>query len=383
MFTFEFRILRFLYVLCEGGMINSSSGFFIKLSLFVWLFFFPLSSYTEAQTLPKQPRLIRILSIDGGGIRGVIPATILQHIESRLLPGLRIADCFDIIAGTSTGGIIALMLTTPNKNKKAKFTAAEICELYTNFGKNVFSVSFWHFLTSGNGWWGAKYSADTLEEYLEKYFEGSCLADCLTDVVVSAYELEKSKTFFFTTYAAKKNHVHNYYIRDIARATSAAPTYFTPATIVNKTTKDSLTLIDGGIAANNPALAATVHAIEMFGHDIEFFVVSLGTGTTNGAISSNPLKEEIETAGLIGWASRIVSTIMCAVSDTTNYEMYHALSHKKKQYYRFQPILEPQHAEMDNADSDNIEALRAYANRLINGMQKEIMEIVKTLNTPR
>ncbi len=331
----------------------------------------------------NQPRkVVRILSIDGGGIRGIIPALVLKHIESRLLSGRRIADCFDIVAGTSTGGLIALMLTVPSKDKRPKYSAAEIVDMYEELGQQVFSQSLWQLIRSGDGWWGAKYSAHALEDFLASYLGNASLKDVVTNVIVPAYEIELDKTFFFKSSRAKKEPAQDCLLRELARATSAAPTYFSPASLIDGTGNRKLTLIDGGMGANNPSLAAAVYAMEIFGMDIDFFVVSIGTGTNYGAITKNISREDVESAGIIGWAPKIISTLMHAVDDITNYEMWYVFNHNKQQhhYFRLQPILEAQHTYLDKAEPEDLQALKKAADRMIRENQEVINEIVRTLN---
>ncbi|RLM59107.1 patatin-like protein 1 [Panicum miliaceum] len=91
----------------------------------------------------KQGRVLTVLSIDGGGIRGLIPATILARLEAQLQekdgPDARIADYFDVVAGTSTGGLIAAMLTAPGKDNRPLFAAKDISQFYLENGPKIFS----------------------------------------------------------------------------------------------------------------------------------------------------------------------------------------------------------------------------------------------------
>lgn len=350
------------------------------------LFLFSLISNAISQQIQPPPtkKCVRILSIDGGGIRGVIPATVLNYIESRLVSGRRIADCFDIIGGTSTGGIIALLLTTPDQNNHPKYSTKDICYIYEEFGKNVFSQSLWQFIKSGNGWWGPKYASESLEEHLKIYFGEVKLRNVLSNVIIPAYEIELDKTFFFKSSRARREINQDIYITDLARATSAAPTYFTPAIVKDCSQQRTLHLIDGGIAVNNPTLAATVYAVEIYGPDIDFFIVSLGTGTNYGAETKNISNEDVKTSGLIGWAHRIVPMMMYAVNDITNYEMRYVFNHsQRRKYYRFQPILESENIDMDNADLENIKILKQHAEDLILQQQEELSEIIQILNMPK
>ncbi|MBW8309257.1 MAG: patatin-like phospholipase family protein [Candidatus Paracaedibacteraceae bacterium] len=341
---------------------------------------YPLPLLANPSAPPR--KVVRILSIDGGGIRGIIPALVLKHIESRLLCGRRIADCFDIIAGTSTGGLIAIMLTAPNEDKRPKYSAHEIVDIYEELGQQVFFSSLGQLIKSGNGWWGAKYSAHDLEEILASYLGDMCLKDVVTNVIVPAYEIELDKTFFFKSSRAKKEPAQDCLLRDLARATSAAPTYFSPASLIDGTGNRKLTFIDGGIGANNPSLSAAVYAMEIFGMDIDFFVVSIGTGTNYGAATNNISREDVESSGIIGWAPKIISTLMHAVDDITNYEMWYVFNHNKQKhcYFRLQPILESEYTYLDKADPENLQVLKKVADRMIKENEEVINEIVRTLN---
>ena len=135
--------------------------------------------------------IVPVLSIDGGGIRGIIPVTILTHIEKKL--GYPIAKCFDVITGTSTGGIIALALNVPDSNGNPKFTAHELINLYKNDGDKIFEKSIWITITTFGGWTGPKYSAKNLELILNKYLQDTTLSQSLSDVVIPAFDLNKNK----------------------------------------------------------------------------------------------------------------------------------------------------------------------------------------------
>jgi len=110
--------------------------------------FNPSPSFSKAKR-------VKILSIDGGGIKGIIPGLILQNQEARLKNGKSLIDCFDMITGTFTGGIIVLMLNTRGKDSKPKYKASDIVELFIKLGKEVFQYSLWRKIRSG---WGGRAS---------------------------------------------------------------------------------------------------------------------------------------------------------------------------------------------------------------------------------
>ena len=194
---------------------------------------------------------MNVLSVDGGGIRGLIPAMVLANLEERT--GKRTAELFDLIAGTSTGGIIALALTVPGEDGEPRWTANDLVDLYLTEGPRIFHHSIGRLLESGLGLLDEKYDARPLEDALKKYLGEAMISHAVTDVMVTSYDLEHRKPFFFKTDRAKVKPEHDWLMREAARATSAAPTYFEP----EKLTADGevFALCDGGVFANNPAMS--------------------------------------------------------------------------------------------------------------------------------
>lgn len=334
-------------------------------------------------SLPAK-RLIKILSIDGGGVRGIIPASILENLESRLPENRHLAEYFDIISGTSAGGILALMLTVPNAQGKLEYTASDIAKESLALSNAVFSRSFWHILKSGGGWFGAKYDEDPLKTNFQRYFQDKKLSQTITNVIVPAYEIEQNKTFFFKSKRARNELAQDCYIRELAYATSAAPTYFRPAQLTDGTGKRVLTLIDGGVSANNPTLAAAIHAIEIYGADIDLFIVSIGTGTKYGATENKVSYKDVRASGKLGWANEIVNLLMYSADAIVDYEMYYVLNfHKPQYYFRFQTVLEPENSDMDNITKENIAALKKAADDLINKNEQELAYIASVLKGGR
>ena len=213
--------------------------------------------------------LFTILSIDGGGIRGIIPAMVLAEIERRT--GRRIAEMFDLIAGTSTGGILALGLTVPeeqNRNRP-KYEASQLVSFYEEDGKEIFH-SFWQDVVSLHGLMEERYPSEPIEGVLRKYLgEETKLSQALTEILITSYEIETCRPYFFTRRKARAKRGERFDPRmwEVARATTAAPTYFAPFQI--KRSKRShlppLTLIDAGVFVNNPTLCAYMEAVACTG----------------------------------------------------------------------------------------------------------------------
>ena len=118
--------------------------------------------------------MYKVLSIDGGGIRGVIPAVLLSHLEKKT--GKSVSEMFDLIVGTSTGGILAAGFTVRNSKGKAKHSADDMLKLYSDDGRDIFARSTWRGVTSAWGVFDEKYSHEPLEKLLHKYLGNAILS---------------------------------------------------------------------------------------------------------------------------------------------------------------------------------------------------------------
>lgn len=302
---------------------------------------------------------MKILSLDGGGIKGIIPALILEKLEKETQKP--ICELFDLIAGTSTGGLIALALSVDNGKGKPKFSAAEVVELYTKNGASIFDRSRWHRIKSGGNLTDEKYQKDKFKELLEDYFGSNTLRETLTEVLITSYETERRIPWLFKSKKAKdlKKKDKNFKLTDVALATSAAPTYF-EAHKLELGADDYLSLIDGGVYANNPALCAYVDAKSMFGaKDGEIQLVSLGTGQHTRKL----MFDDIKDWGLIKWAQPVLSCVFDGVSDTVDYQLSKILP--SKNYFRFQTELHEGNDDMDDVSAENLRSLRLEAEKIL------------------
>ncbi|TYI21165.1 hypothetical protein ES332_A06G018600v1 [Gossypium tomentosum] len=217
----------------------------------------------EQLPAPIYRNLTTVLSIDGGGIRGIIPGIILGFLESELqkLDGedARLADYFDVIAGTSTGGLVTAMLTCPNDKNRPLFAAKDIKDFYLTNCPKIFPQPgcplFSQTTKVLKALSGPRYDGKYLHYIIKKKLEGKRLNETLTNVVIPTFDIKLLQPVIFSSFQVKKNPTLNALLSDICIATSAAPTYL-PAhyfkTIVFKRKKRENNLIDGGVAANNP-----------------------------------------------------------------------------------------------------------------------------------
>lgn len=317
---------------------------------------------------------ICILSLDGGGIRGIITCVILKYIEEHLQefdhPHAKIGDYFDLIAGSSTGGLIASMLLFPHESGScAKYSIQQAFELYTEKGESIFKSSLWEKITNPLGFFDEKLSEEALEKELLQFFGDLTLRDFIKPCLITSYDMETRKAKLFNTIEARSSKTENFFVRDICRATSAAPTYFEPARI-KSFFGQWFTLIDGGIYANNPALCAYAEARKIpFGDFLktnqkknyprlkDMIMISIGTGDVKKSYKYGDYKDAMK----ISWIEPIIGMLLSSNAETVNYQisqMYNTLSGKdKKNYYRLEPSLRDASAKMDDADKENIEHL--------------------------
>lgn len=312
--------------------------------------------------------LVKVLSIDGGGIRGIIPAMVLSRIEA--LTNKRTSDMFDLIAGTSTGGIIALGLTTPDINGEARYSAEDLLEMYEEYGSKIFHRSVWKKIGSGWSLLEEKYSTKGLEEVLNEYFEDTRLRDALTNLIIPGYEIEGRFPWFFRSIRAQASEHYDFPMSQVARAASAAPTYFEPEKIVSTDMVDYYALIDGGVFANNPGMCAYVEAKTMFPEVDDVLIVSLGTGELTRRIDYEKAKDW----GIAQWAHPILNVVFDGVSDTIDYQLKKLLPHRdfQQRYFRFQCRLDSGDDDLDDASRENIRALKKEADEMIEAMDSDI-----------
>jgi len=311
----------------------------------------------------------KILAIDGGGIFGIVPAVLLQKLEE--MTKKPISHHFDMISGTSTGGIVALCLNKPNSKGKPAMTAEDTTNMYIERGEEIFTRSFWYKITSGNGWKNSKYGSKYIDKVLKETFGDFKLSECIKPTMVTSYNIESRSPFFFKSWYAPDRYDYNAYA--VARATSAAPTYFSTAIAKNLIDGSEQHLIDGGIFANNPSMCAYAEAKRLWPTEA-ILVVSMGTGSLNTPISSGTVKN----AGLIKWAPHIFSAMMDGVQDAVDYQLDKSLL--KKNYYRFQKELFGLNDAMDDASKKNVKAIRDFAEQMAEDFKPNLESLAGALN---
>jgi predicted acylesterase/phospholipase RssA len=310
----------------------------------------------------------RVLALDGGGIRGLIPAEVLKEIETHT--GRRIADMFDLVAGTSTGGLIALGLTKPDANGKPAFSASDMCDIYLNQGATIFPHSIFQDVKTLHGLADARYPAGPLEGVLAQHFGDTMLSQALTEVVIPSYDISAPGPYFFKRFYAK-NQTERWDTKMalVARATSAAPTYFDPAVIPSTDGHSDHALVDGGTFANNPTLSAYVDALWLKKDIPRVVVVSIGTGLAPQTPGSGPIPiaaNDVGDFGLVKWARPLLEVVLDGVPKAVEYQM-NAITDASADlgYYRLQSDLPTASHALDDGSPENCAKLVADAKTLI------------------
>ena len=286
---------------------------------------------------------MKVLAIDGGGIRGLIPALVLAEIESRT--GRRMADMVDLIAGTSTGGIIACALAKPSP-----MPASQIARIYEDEGPEIFSRSLLKKITSVGGFIDERYSSDGLVSTLERHLGDTHMTEATIPLLLTAYDTTGRAIRFMRS----EGEGSDLTMALAAQATSAAPTYFEPVPI------GSQTLVDGGVFAINPAMCAYAEVAGKLD-----LLLSLGTGS-----HTRPLPyKEIKDWGQIEWARPILDVVFDGGQDAVDFQLGALVDGS---YVRLQTELVEASDDLDDASADNLAALRREAERLIAARSADI-----------
>ena len=287
----------------------------------------------------------RILSLDGGGIRGLYTAVLLKRL-AQIVPGF--TDRADLLAGTSTGGILALGLAKG-------ISTQDLVDLYKNNGAAIFSRSVWREVRDLSDVFGAKYDNRELVQIIQTTFGAGDLRALLPrHVLIPSFDLDNQalppairtwKPKFFHNYEGPQSD-GDQKIADVALRTSAAPTYFPVYQ----------GYVDGGVVANNPSMAALAQALDSATgnqHLKDLRLFSISTGGSSQIVSGDRLDW-----GLAQWAHALANMVIEGMMGVADYECARLLGNN---YFRLSPVLQPS-IPLDSAASIN--DLIAHANQV-------------------
>lgn len=309
-------------------------------------------------------KLVRVLSLQGGGIRGYIELVFLSELEKQTK--LPICRLFDLVGGTSIGGMLACALTTPcNYTKKdPRFSASYLRDNFLTLADEIFSKSWWSSLFE---LWKPKYTDEGIRSVAMDMFLDITFDKSLVPTMIPAYDAMEYKPMFFKSWREEQG---IFYTSDVTLATSAAPTYF-PAHVFQSLDGKSFHCFDGGLAVNDPSYCLALEARKLFGNNCNLKVISLGTGKLGTS-----LLNESQTAGILDWSKKIVDVLIDGEMGVVDYLMQKEYG---KDYSRWNPLIKPEYKSLDVLTSSIIDYFDAVVLDMIEKRKDEFSSLATTL----
>jgi uncharacterized protein len=288
----------------------------------------------------------QVLSLDGGGIRGIFSAALLAGLEKDL--GRPTLGHFDLVVGTSTGGLIAAALG-------AGMTPEEIVDLYAAKRETIFPGP--RRLRSVRQLVRPKYSATRLRALLREVFGSRLLGESRVPLVIPSYDLGENSVYLFKTpHHERLKRDWRVPLWEVAAATSAAPAFFRAFSLPD----DHVRLIDGGVWANNPAMVGVVEAVSVFGQPLDTIrVLSLGT-----TADPRTRRRKLDNGGLLQWvrSPNVVDVLLTGQSVGAFAQVQHLIP--RHHAHRLDPQAPASLTRMDAADARDLKAKAAFHSRL-------------------
>lgn len=330
---------------------------------------------------PKPQSTTHILSIDGGGIRGVIPATIICYLEEQIQlhthsPEARISDYIDLMAGTSTGGILVCLYLTPDSQapKRARLNAEAVLHHYMQDSHAIFDRNLLP-NSRNKEQFCQKYNTNVLASRLQETIGKDIkMSQLIRPCLIPAYDLVQASPCFFSSNAVQIETSKDFYAWEIAKASSSAPILFQPTALFNQSQEQLL--VDGGLFAKNPSMYAYLEA-QKEGLDApeKITLISIGTGIVR---QQHPI-EQMRRKGSIGWMKPLLDITTSTSADLVVQQMKQLCEINQHHYFRIEPELRLANDSLDDASEENLQALLLDGLRYIEANKTMLDEIVQTL----
>lgn len=339
----------------------------------------------------KKKRVFTILCIDGGGIRGIVPARILQEIEERT--GKPVAELFDMVGGPSTGAIVAAGLTVPDPDEpgKPKHSALELKNFYYQFGPKIFPEMRFKSIRKLSS--NVMYDPKPLEDALQHNLGDAKMKDALTHLMIPATDIKNFRPVWISHFKGQKDMSPEGWgsmpMKDAVRASTTAPTYF-PSKYYKTTPNEDMpnvthrhALIDGGFFAGNTMRRMMTQARKLAPPDAEIVMVHVGTGDVDHSLSP----EEFNKLGPIGLVSKGNGNLLISLVTSMNAidienDVREELGDR---LVSFDGLInrditpDDPTSTMDDASLENLKALEKFAERIIKENNTEMDRLCKIL----
>ncbi|KAJ7524688.1 hypothetical protein O6H91_17G016600 [Diphasiastrum complanatum] len=326
----------------------------------------------ETSPVDQSRSKVCLLAIDGGGMRGIIAATVLVHLEEALKrksgnPKARIKDYFDIAAGTSVGGLLVSFLFAGDENGHPIFTAEESFKFMIEKGKDIFKFRrAQRVFASLRGLFSPKYSTQFWESVLQTLFirngEAITMRDTLKPLIIPGYDLATAGPVVFKTADAIDSPSWNFRLWEVIRATSSVPGLWKPARLTSVDGTNSFAAVDGGLVLNNPTGVAVNHILnnkrEFLSvnsiHDM--LILSIGCGQFDRTYEYR----KVHRWGSLQWFKPIAKIIIDSWADMVDFAICTMYGKDQDNYLRIQVTGLPDQAvsEVDDPSSRNVEKLK-------------------------
>lgn len=310
-----------------------------------------------------------VLSIDGGGMKGIVSAIVLVELENQIKEytgqdKVYLSEYFDLIAGTSTGSILAAFLLCPNDKNKPKFTAQDALTLYIEKGSLMFETNFFYKLRTLNGLLGPRYKNIAFKKELTRYFGTIKTKDLLCPCLLTSYNTQTRESYFFNSLSCLKREHYNYYLSDAVLASTAAPTYFKPS--CTKSYGSCIDcLIDGGVFANNPSLCALTEALKLEDTNSLSDIMLLSIGNVRSTQTYS--YKQVSHWGILKWGLPLLDIFMDGSEQTVHYQIKKLFANLgiSNQYLRILATVPEDVPSMDSTSLESIKRLIAIGEELV------------------
>lgn len=313
-------------------------------------------------------RPIRILTLDSGGIRGIISAYSLMYLEKK--SGKPISELFDLIVGVSTGAVQAAMLTIPNAKHQPRYSAEQVLAYYEHDAPAMLQPSLWWRVRSLGGLIKPKTNTSQIYQGIQQETQNLKLSDLLSHVIILTYDLNNARFVKLDNLEAAADPSKNFRLTDAVYSAISAPIAIAPREITNLPDTKKYLLVDGGLANTNPAASALLIASRLY-PDRPKYLLSLGNGQKIPQLNDADLKNW----GLLQWSRPLIDILFNTRNNTTHILLaifYQQHLMHLDHYLPVVPVLKPDIQHSFEGSSNEIGQLKAIGQSTVEHYQQQL-----------